>query len=340
MHLNIFARRAVVFIAIIFGLFVTKQPALAANTASLQDYAGTWLLRSQGKNIMALQLKFAEDHISGTIVRPKEFHLRSGDLTATGPELKRATIVDASLSDGHLRLSTGTGDDDDRLAMTLSDRDHADLDKLDNIEKLTISFPLGTVQRAGPSDDVNVATDWPQRGPKNPSKEILDLQTHLKLMVDEDQAARKKYDGEAMQKVDAKNYPEIVRIYERYGWPRVSLVGEEAAGNYWLLVQHADAHKDFQSKLLPELKRAADEGDASKTDYAYLYDRVMVGVDKPQRYGTQGGACNKGKIEMRPIDDPAGLAERRKELHLMPMNQYEEILSSMCAREEGANPKK
>ena len=188
------------------------------------------------------------------------------------------------------------------------------------------------MQRANASDDISLATDWSQRGPKNPSKEITDLQAHLKQMVDEDQAARLKNDSEAMQKVDAQNYPEIVRIYDRYGWPFISLVGEEAASNYWLLVQHADVHKDFQAKMLSELKRASDEKDASKTDYAYLYDRVMVGAGKPQHWGTQGGGCDNGKTSLAPVDDPAGLAQRRKELHLMPIDQYVAILSSMCAQ--------
>jgi len=310
--------------------------AFALDNTNLQDYAGTWLLKSQGKNILMLQLKFAEQRISGTVVRPKEFHLQN--LNASGSELKREVIVEASFAEGHLRISTGTSDDDDRLSMTLIDHDHADLDKLDNIDKVALNLPIGTLQRARASDDVTVATDWPQRGPKNPSKEITDLQAQLKQMVAEDQAERKN-DGEGMLDVDAKNYPEIVRIHDRYGWPGISLVGEEAANNYWLLVQHADAHKDFQAKLLPELKRAADEGDASKVNYAYLYDRVMVGAGKPQRYGTQGGGCENGKIKMRPVDDPAGLAQRRKELHLMPMEQYVEILSSMCSKEAAPSGK-
>ena len=322
--------------SITFGFLAAGASALAATSSSLQDYAGTWLLKSQGKNIIVVQLKFADEHISGTVARPKEFHLRSGDLTATGSEVKQETIVEASISDGHLRISTGAGEDDDRFSMALTDRDRADLDEVENMQKVAVTLPLGTLQRASVSDDVKVATDWPKRGPKNPSKEITDLQAHLKQMVDEDQAVRMKNDGDGMQKVDAKNYPEIVRIHDRYGWPGISLVGEEAASNYWLLVQHADVHKDFQAKLLPELKRAAEEGDASKTDYAYLYDRVMVGLDKPQRYGTQGGGCDNGKIQMRPVDDPDGLAQRRKELHLMPMEQYVEILSSMCPQEESA----
>lgn len=339
-HIILF-RTLISFLGVIFGCVLgSSESAFAANASSLQDYAGTWILRSQGKNIMVLKLQFADGHISGTILRPKELHLRSGDLTASGSELKQETTVEALESNGHLRLSTGSREDDDRLAMTLIDRDHADLDELKNIGKLTVDFPLGTVQRARPSDDVNVATDWPQRGPKNPSQEILDLQAQLKQMVAEDQAARERMLGEEMQRVDAKNYPEIVRIHERYGWPGISLVGEEAASNYWLLVQHADVHKEFQAKLLPELKRAADEGDASKVDYAYLYDRVMVGEGKSQRYGTQSAACEDGKAQLAPVDDPGGLGQRRKDLHLMPIEQYVAILSSMCTQEGGANAKK
>src|SRR5579864_3112565 len=145
----------------------------------------------------------------------------------------------------------------------------------------------------------------------------------------------------AVPKIRPKKLP-ICKLSSSRWSPRTKpseKIGEEAANNYWLLVQHADAHKDFQAKLLPELKRAADEGDASKVNYAYLYDRVMVGAGKPQRYGTQGGGCENGKIKMRPVDDPAGLAQRRKELHLMPMEQYVEILSSMCSKEAAPSGK-
>ena len=334
---RLFACMAVV---LCWGMTAIAQSAHAADTPPLQDYAGTWVLKSQGKNLMVFHLKFTEGKLSGTIIKPEKFHLNGEDFTEISHELKQETILQASTSEGHLRLATGTRDDDDQFSVTLAGHDRADLDKVDfeemgTMKKVVVNFPLGTLQRANESDDVAVATDWPERGPKNPSKEIMDLQAGLKEMVVDDQAVRVKspISWEELQRVDEKHYPEIVRIYEHYGWPRISAVGEEAAHNYWLLVQHSK--EEFQDKVLPGLKRAVDDGDGSKVDYAYLYDRVMVRAGKPQHWGTQGGGCENGKTSLDPVDDPAGLAQRRKELHLMPIDQYVAILNSMCEQEQG-----
>jgi uncharacterized protein DUF6624 len=339
MHFRTNAFSTFVVIAVCGMMVVSAAPVSAAETPTLRDYAGTWVLKSQRKNFMVFHLKFTEGKLSGIIIKPEKFRLNGEDFTEISHELKQETILQASISEGHLRLVTGTGEDDDQFSMTLADNGRADLDKVDfeeiGTKKVVVNFPLGTLERAKESDDVAVATGWPERGPKNPSKEITDLQAGLKKMVVDDQAVRVKspISWEEVQRVDEKHYPELVRIYEHYGWPRISVVGEDAAHNYWLLVQHSK--EEFQAKVLPELKRAVDDGDASKVDYAYLYDRVMVRSGKPQRWGTQGGACENGKTSLDPVDDTAGLAQRRKELHLMPIDQYLAILSSMCAQEEG-----
>jgi hypothetical protein len=95
-----------------------------------------------------------------------------------------------------------------------------------------------------------------------------------------------------MKQIAEKRLPELRRIYEKYGWPRISVVGKEAAGEYWLLVQHQGL--SFQKQLLPALQRAVEEGDASRVNYAYLYDRVMVNEGRPHHWGTQGD-CRDGK---------------------------------------------
>jgi hypothetical protein len=202
--------------------------------------------------------------------------------------------------------------------------------------------PLGQLERVNQLDEIVVANHWVEPGPKTVSKEIAALQTEINEMVDEDQTVRKTtpISWPKVEEVDQKNYPEVVRIYEKYGWPTFSLVGKEAANNYWLLVQHQKL--EFQEKVLPALLRAVEAGEGSRMDYAYLYDRVMAGQGKPQHRGTQGGACKDGKATLLPIDDAAGLDQRRRDLRLQPIEEYKKMLDPYCATEtpQGASTPK
>lgn len=59
-------------------------------------------------------------------------------------------------------------------------------------------------------------------------------------------------------------------------------------------------------------------GDADPQNYAYLYDRVAVAENRPQRFGTQFGPDR----EPRPIEDEANVDARRKAIGLGTMAEY------------------
>jgi hypothetical protein len=61
------------------------------------------------------------------------------------------------------------------------------------------------------------------------------------------------------------------------------------------------------------------DGQARPDSYAYLYDRVAVAEQRPQRYGSQYGA--DGTPE--PIEDPDHVDERRKAVGLDTMAEYD-----------------
>lgn len=69
------------------------------------------------------------------------------------------------------------------------------------------------------------------------------------------------------------------------------------------------------------MEKAAKAGDASMSDYAYLYDRVQVGLGKPQHWGTQT-KCQNGKPALDPVDDPETLDARRSALLMPPIDEY------------------
>jgi hypothetical protein len=128
--------------------------------------------------------------------------------------------------------------------------------------------------------------------------------------------------GNAAQKADRKNTGMLKAIVEKKGWPSISLVGEQAASNAWLLVQHADNDPAFQLKSLRLMEPLAAKGDVSKSNYAYLYDRITLQLSGKQRFGTQFGGCDGPEYKLRPLEHEAQLDRLRKEHDLEPISDY------------------
>lgn len=106
-----------------------------------------------------------------------------------------------------------------------------------------------------------------------------------------------------------------------HGWPKVSEVGEEAAGTAWLLVQHADADPLFQLHVLDLMEPLAAQGEVSKQNYAYLYDRVMLKLSGKQRYASQM-TCADGKYQPLPLEDEAAVERLRAEMGMDTLAEY------------------
>lgn len=120
---------------------------------------------------------------------------------------------------------------------------------------------------------------------------------------------------------DHENTEWLKRIVAEQGWPKRSDVGDKAAGEAWLLVQHADADPAFQLTVLRAMEPLLRSGDVSKTDYAYLYDRVMLKITGKQRYGTQA-MCDSGRRLPQPLEDAKVVNLRRAEVGLNPVAEY------------------
>lgn len=136
-----------------------------------------------------------------------------------------------------------------------------------------------------------------------------------------DQAARLAGDHDAWEAADAENLPWLKRVIATTGWPGISQVGPDGAEAAWLLVQHADADPAFQRHCLGLLTAAAERGDASLSNVAYLTDRVLLAEGKPQEYGTQAWGTPAGWVP-RNLRDPAGADERRAQMELGPLTGY------------------
>lgn len=126
--------------------------------------------------------------------------------------------------------------------------------------------------------------------------------------------------------VDFSNTKKLKRYIKLCGWPKASIYGKQASRDAWLLTQHADEDRVFQTQMLELLQGLVAAGDASAKDLAYLTDRVAVAQGKPQLYGTQFmqvGACG---LEPRPVDDMEKVELRRKELGMPTLAAYRQQL--------------
>lgn len=153
------------------------------------------------------------------------------------------------------------------------------------------------------------------------------LRQELLQMRDADQrvrtAAFRATNFHAVLAVDSRHLARLKQIVDEHGWPGKSLVGEDGANAAWLLVQHATQDPSFMKRCRSLMERAVKRGEASAADYAYLVDRVRLQEGKPQLYGTQFIQDSKGRLVLQPLKDAEDVDERRREMGLMPLAQYE-----------------
>jgi hypothetical protein len=149
------------------------------------------------------------------------------------------------------------------------------------------------------------------------------LRDELLRRRDVDRAARSAYSGvpadmARLMELDSENTAWLTMIVGRVGWPGRSLVGEEAAHAAWLLAQHADLSPAFQRRCLELLRDAAERGEASRVDLAYLTDRVLLASGELQLFGTQL-TVSDGQYVPAPMREPATVDARRAAVGLEPI---------------------
>ncbi|TCO30735.1 hypothetical protein EV200_101173 [Pedobacter psychrotolerans] len=157
----------------------------------------------------------------------------------------------------------------------------------------------------------------------------------LKMIREADQGIRSRIikematkDPEAMKKIalemkasDKQNQLLIGSLLDQCGWPKG--LDEIENNTIFLVIDHADTA--FIAKYFPILKLQSNKGIVAKRDLATLQDRMQLRSGKKQSYGTQ--TLKTGNmVTIWPIDDVQNLDQRRKEMGLLPMNEYINLL--------------
>lgn len=149
-------------------------------------------------------------------------------------------------------------------------------------------------------------------------------------MYASDQEARGAGTGHAVYTaqtaaVDAQLTTELKAIVARHGWPTIAMVGFDASNDATAMLTHTRDHA-WQLSLVPRLEKLAGEGKIDGSALATVVDKELVSEGKPQRYGTQFRVVD-GAMAMIAVEDPAGLDARRAMVFLMPIKEYEAMLS-------------
>ena len=130
---------------------------------------------------------------------------------------------------------------------------------------------------------------------------------------------------EEQTRVDARNLARLKEIVTEHGWPGPSTVGRQASSAAFLILQHSD--HETQIEYLPVVKAAVKAGEFSQSHFALFQDRILVGQGKPQIFGTQLYLDDAtGKLAPYPIEDEANVDARRRELGMMPLAEYIQLV--------------
>ncbi len=177
------------------------------------------------------------------------------------------------------------------------------------------------------------AVQYPQLSKTLDSLAYVDQWPMQRLMEQQsDSAGRDLY---AVEKLNfAHHQPVLEKIVRQHGYPGFKQVGEKSSGNFVLLVQHADAHPEFQRQVLKLMQAEVKKKNASARSYAYLTDRVALNAEQPQEYGTQVEykGSGIGKAAPRNLRDPQHVNQRRAAMGMETQEAYLKMNDEMHER--------
>lgn len=126
--------------------------------------------------------------------------------------------------------------------------------------------------------------------------------------------------GDEMQRRDSVNMAVVADILQS-GVPKG--LTKESYKTIWIVIDHSSV--DEQVQYLPLVEQMASEKLIEKDDFAVLFDRVALGQNLPQRYGSQTvqfGTPGDMQLYVWPVENPATLDSLRESVGLSPLADY------------------
>ncbi len=118
---------------------------------------------------------------------------------------------------------------------------------------------------------------------------------------------------------DAENLKKVDSILEVHGWLGMSKIGDKASSILSRIVLHSSV--EDRERYLPVIEASVQAGESSPQDFAILVDKILLGENQKQRYGTQFMEID-GRNQVLTIEDPETLENRRKALGLSSIHDY------------------
>ncbi len=151
-----------------------------------------------------------------------------------------------------------------------------------------------------------------------------DQSTRNKIRSTEELHGRESKEMDALWqdilKRDSINLIKVSAILAEHGWPDKKLIGERGTSTLFLVIQHAD--QNTQEKYLPIIKKAMEDKNLPKRQYAMFYDRLLLRRGERQIYGTQLAMSKESKLPyVLPLEDPENVDKRRTEMGLNTMQE-------------------
>ena len=122
------------------------------------------------------------------------------------------------------------------------------------------------------------------------------------------------------QLIDSQNIAVIDSILEN-GLPKN--LSKESYKTIWIVIDHASLEK--QEQYLTTIQQMANENLIKFNNYAILFDRIAMGNNRPQYYGSQTvqfGNYDDIKLYVWPIENFHNIDSIRKSIGMSPMNEY------------------
>ena len=133
--------------------------------------------------------------------------------------------------------------------------------------------------------------------------------------------------SEQMELIDARNIS-IVDSLLHQGLPKG--LATDSYGTIWLVIDHAPLGK--QEAYLPLIEQMSARNLIGKDDYATLFDRIAMGQNRPQRYGTQSvqfGVNEAQQLHLWPVENPEILDSLRASVGMSPIAEYLNVLTNV-----------